>query len=258
MTTPSPSPVAVVTGGTSGIGLAIARRLLRARYRVAVFSQRAESVAAASELLTRESAESRVFARTVDLAVPAEIEGFFKELAGVWGSPEVLVCNAGISPKGPDGAVPFNAISLSEWNAVLSVNLTGAMLCCQAAGPAMMSRGYGRIILIGSVAARKRPNFAGAGYVASKAALSGLAKALVATYAASGITANLVAPGQIVTNMTGAPDSQANAAALRSIPAGRLGKPDDVAAVVAFLASQDAGFINGAIVDVNGGEFVPP
>lgn len=160
-------------------------------------------------------------------------------------------------PRETDGATPFNEIQLKEWNEVLAVNLTGAMLCCQAVGPAMMERGFGRIVMIGSVAARTRPKIAGASYVASKAALSGLTKSLVTTYAPFGITVNVVAPGRILTNMAGEPDTPTNRAALAAIPAGRLGQPDDVAAVVEFLISHEAGFVNGAVVDVNGGEFLP-
>ncbi|MBZ9739786.1 MULTISPECIES: SDR family oxidoreductase [unclassified Mesorhizobium] len=258
MTIPgSQSQVAVITGGTSGIGLATARRLLARDHKVAVFSQRSESVDAAREELTREFGHERVIARSVDLAVPAQIDAFFRDLRAIWGHPTVLVCNAGVSPKGPDGATVFHDIELAEWNEVLAVNLTGAMLCCQAVCPAMMERRFGRIVMIGSVASRTRPKIAGASYVASKAALSGLARSLVSTYAPYGITSNLVAPGRIATNMAGEPDSPTNRAALAAIPSGRLGQPDDVAAVVEFLISQEAGFVNGAIIDINGGEFIP-
>ncbi|TIO04233.1 3-oxoacyl-ACP reductase FabG [Mesorhizobium sp.] len=257
MTDRSHLQIAVITGGTSGIGLATAHRLLCRNYRVAVFSQRRENVEAARDELAKEFGTERVFARPVDLAVPAQIEDFFIELGAKWGSPQALVCNAGVSPKGRDGATPFNQIRLTEWNEVLAVNLTGAMLCCQAVGPAMMERGFGRIVLIGSVAARARPKIAGASYVASKAALSGLTRSLVSAYAAFGITVNLVAPGRILTNMAGEPNTPTNRAALAAIPAGRLGHPDDVAAVVEFLISREAGFVNGAVVDVNGGEFLP-
>jgi 3-oxoacyl-[acyl-carrier protein] reductase len=253
----SHSQIAVITGGTTGIGLATARRLLCRNYLVAVFSHRQESVEAAGDELAREFGTERIFVRPVDLAVPAQIEEFFVALRARWGSPHALVCNAGVSPKGIDGATPFDEIHLKEWNEVLAVNLTGAMLCCQAVGPAMVERGFGRIVLIGSVAARTRPKIAGASYVASKAALSGLTRSLVTTYAPFGITVNLVAPGRILTNMAGEQNTPTNRAALAAIPAGRLGQPDDVAAVVEFLISREAGFVNGAVVDVNGGEFLP-
>jgi 3-oxoacyl-[acyl-carrier protein] reductase len=251
------SRIAVVTGGTTGIGLATARRLLKAGHRVAIFSQRSESVSAAQQVLEAEHPSERILARTVDLVDASAITSFFSEVGRKWGTPDILVCNAGISPKGPNGAVEFPEITLSEWNEVLSVNLTGTMLCCQAVGSGMIRKGFGRIILLGSVAARTRPKIAGASYVASKAALAGLTKALIGPYSPSGITINLVAPGRILTSMTGTRDDAANRAALSRIPIGRLGEPDDVAAVIEFLASEDAGFVNGAVIDVNGGEVVP-
>lgn len=249
--------VAVVTGGTTGIGLATAKRLLNAGHRVAIFSQRRESVTTACKVLESEYPTQCVLARTVDLADVSAIRSFFEEVEREWGTPDILVCNAGISPKGPNGAVEFSGITLDEWNAVLTVNLTGTMLCCQAVGPGMMKNGFGRIILLGSVAARTRPKIAGASYVASKAALAGLTKALIEPYSPSGITINLVAPGRILTGMTGSHEAPANQEALSRIPIGRLGEPDDVAAVIEFLASENAGFINGAVIDVNGGEVAP-
>jgi 3-oxoacyl-[acyl-carrier protein] reductase len=123
--------------------------------------------------------------------------------------------------------------------------------------PAMKAAGYGRIVLVGSVAARTTPKIAGAAYVASKAALSGLARSIVTEYAGTGVTVNVIAPGRILTPMTGPAHSAQNQAALQRIPVGRLGDPTDVAAAAAYLASEDAGFINGAILDVNGGEFAP-
>lgn len=253
----SQSKIAVVSGGTTGIGLATARRLMDAGHRVAIFSQRPENVDAARRSLAAEHSPDRIFARTVDLLDACAINSFFKELEQAWGLPGILVCNAGISPKGPNGAVEFSTIPLQEWNEVLAVNLTGTMLCCQAVGPGMIKNGFGRIILLGSVAARSRPKIAGASYVASKAALAGLAKALIGPYSPSGITINLVAPGRILTGMTGTLNDAANRDAMSRIPIGRLGEPDDVAAVIEFLASEDAGFVNGAVIDVNGGEVVP-
>ncbi|BCH12334.1 3-ketoacyl-ACP reductase (plasmid) [Mesorhizobium sp. 131-3-5] len=207
--------------------------------------------------LSRKFGLDNILAETVDLRQPDALTDFFAKVRATWSSPSVLVCNAGFSPK-PDGQrIAFDAIPLEEWNEVLAVNLTGAMRCCQLAAPGMASNRFGRIILIGSIAGRALPKIAGASYVASKAALAGMARSLVSEYASFGVTVNTVAPGNVLTQMMGWPDSPVNQAARSRIPAGRMGRPDDIAAVVAFLASDQAEFINGAIIDVNGGEYVP-
>jgi 3-oxoacyl-[acyl-carrier protein] reductase len=174
-----------------------------------------------------------------------------------WQAPSALVCNAGFSPKGPAGRVPLAEIDLAEWNDVLAVNLTGALLCCQSVLPAMVQRQFGRIVLIGSLAGRTMPRIASAGYVAAKSALAGLARSIVSEYSRHGITANTICPGRIITEMTGPAEMPANQAALERIPLGRLGTPEDIARVVEFVLRLDSGFINGAIIDVNGGEFTP-
>ncbi|MBY5675741.1 SDR family oxidoreductase, partial [Rhizobium leguminosarum] len=222
-----------------------------------VFSHGEASVMAAGAALAEAFGPERSLARRVDLREPSAISSFFGEVARDLGTPGILVCNAGISPKGPDGPLNVSDLTLEEWNDVLAVNVTGTMLCCRAVLPGMKKSGFGRIILIGSLAGRTRPRIAGASYATSKAALSGLSRVLVSEYGPYGITSNVVAPGRILTPLTGSPESKINVDALARIPAGRLGIPEDVAAVIAFLVSEDAGFVNGAIIDVNGGEFAP-
>lgn len=249
--------VAVVTGGSSGIGLATATRLLHRGYRVALFGQNPSHVVTAEkELSARFGAES-VFARTVDITAAAELKSFFHALGRRWTMPDILVSNAGISPKGQNGPTPFAEISLKEWQSVFAVNLTGAMLCCQAVLPDMIQRGFGRIVFVSSLAGRTLPRISGPAYATSKSALAGLARSLVVVSAGHGTTINLVAPGRIATDMTGPIDSEINRAALGRIPVGRIGTPEDVAEAIGFLVSDEAGFINGAVLDVNGGEFAP-
>ncbi len=257
MTNRQTERIAVVTGGTTGIGLATAQYLLARGHRVAIFGQNEGHVRNAKDDLTREFGAERLFARTVDLVQPPQITAFFRELEQSWGSAGVLVCNAGVSPKGVDGPSPFDEVDLKEWNSVLSVNLTGAMLCCQAVLPGMVRNGFGRIVFVGSIAGRTLPRIAGSAYVTSKAAMAGLARSLVWPYGAHGVTANVVAPGRIATAMAGAISAPTNQAAIARIPAGRMGVPNEVAAAIGFLAGDEAAFVNGAILDVNGGEYAP-
>jgi 3-oxoacyl-[acyl-carrier protein] reductase len=251
-------PVAVVTGGSSGIGLAIVRRLLDDGWRVAFFSQRTSQVDAARLELRSHLTCDRVHAATVDLRAVDAVRAFFAGVERRWKRIDALVCNAAFSPKKPTGRTPLAEIPLSEWNDVLAVNLTGSLVCCQAVLPGMATQGLGRIVFIGSVAGRTQPRIASASYVATKSALVGLMRSIVSEHSSHGITANAVCPGRIITEMTGNPASPTNQAALSRIPIGRLGCPEDIARAVAFLIARDADFINGAVIDVNGGEFSAP
>ncbi|KAB2848632.1 MAG: SDR family NAD(P)-dependent oxidoreductase [Hyphomicrobiaceae bacterium] len=252
------SPVAVVSGGSSGIGLAVVKRLLAEGWRVALFSQQAARIEAVERELSAKHGAERVMARTADLREPPAVQRFLKEAERAWGRIDALICNAGFSPKGPAGRTPLAEIELSEWNDVLTVNLTGAFVCCQAVLPGMAARRHGRIVFIGSLAGRTTPRIAGASYAASKSALTGLMRVIVSEHSASGVTANTICPGRIMTEMAGNPNSPENQAALARIPCGRFGQPDDVGRLVSFLIADDAGFINGATIDLNGGEFVAP
>lgn len=251
-------PVAIVTGGSTGIGHSTVTALLASGYRVAFLSQNAHHIQQAEDMLRTTANASAILAACVDVRSKPSVDDFFALVEEHWGRIDALVCNAGISPKGVHGAVSFEDVEAAQWHDVLSVNLTGAVWCCQAALKRMKPCGHGRIVLIGSVAGRTIPKIAGAPYVASKAALAGLARSMVATCNGSAITINIVAPGRIATDMAGDPTSVTNHEALRRIPVGRLGTGADVAALVRFLLSDEAGFINGAIIDVNGGEFAPP
>lgn len=249
--------IAVVTGGSSGIGLATVTRLLESGYRVSFLGQSEAHMRTAQQKLSGRFGAENILAHTVDLSRPSQVRGFFEAVERAWAMPDVLICNAGISPKGPDGPTPFAQIGLEEWNAALAVNLTGVMMPCQAVLPHMMEQDFGRIVVVSSLAGRTIPKIAGAAYSASKAALGGLVRSLVATCAGHNITVNSVAPGRIATEMVGRLDSEINRAAVARIPVGRLGQPEDVAAAIHFLVSEAAGFVNGAVLDVNGGEFAP-
>lgn len=258
MTQSNGSRVAVVAGGTSGIGLSVARHLLGLGHKVALFGHTESAATAARSTLQAEIASNMAIVEHRDVKNQAEIRGFFSDVGCHWSAADILVYCAGISPKGPDGAAQsFLRIDLGEWNDVLDVNLTGAALCCQSALPGMVEKGFGRIVLMGSLAGRTRPMIAGAAYAASKAGLGGLARALVSEFSSKGITVNVVAPGRIITPMAGSRTSQTNLDATNRIPVGRAGESEEVASLVGFLISDQAAFINGAIVDINGGEYTP-
>lgn len=251
-------PVAVVSGGSSGIGLAVVGRLLSEGWRVAFFSQQSKRVEDAQRDLAGRHGADRVLSRTVDLREPLAVAGFLRDVERTWVRIDALICNAGFSPKGPCGRTPLAEVPLAEWNDVLVVNLTGAMICCQAVLPGMAARRHGRVVFIGSLAGRTTPRIAGASYAASKSGLTGLMRVIVSEHSGVGITANTICPGRIMTEMAGDLGSPANQAALARIPGGRFGRPEDVARLVSFLVADDADFINGATIDLNGGEFVAP
>lgn len=258
MTEHRKSRIAIVAGGTSGIGLSVVQRLLDLGYRVASFGHTESASLAARSTLDDALASGRALIEKVDVKSRAEVNQFCHKVSTIWGSADTLVYCVGISPKDPKGnARRFGDVRAGEWDEVIATNLTGAFLCTQATIGPMASKGFGRIVLIGSLAARTRPQVAGTAYTVSKAGLGGLARALVNEFAREGVTVNVVAPGRIVTPMSGSPESPINIEARKRIPTGRLGLAEDVSATVAFLVSEEASFINGAILDVNGGEFVP-
>lgn len=249
---------AIVAGGTSGIGLSIVQRFLDLGYRVAAFGHTEGASQAARSTLREALASGRALIEKVDVKSRQEVNQFCQNVSTIWGSADTMVYCVGISPKDSNGiAVRFEGVQVGEWDEVVATNLTGAFLCTQATIGPMTREGFGRIVLIGSLAARTRPQVAGVAYTVSKAGLGGLARALVSEFASKGVTVNVVAPGRIVTPMSGSPTSATNIEAMKRIPAGRLGVVEDVSATVAFLVSEEAGFINGAVLDVNGGEFVP-
>ncbi|OYX03585.1 MAG: 3-ketoacyl-ACP reductase, partial [Rhizobiales bacterium 32-66-8] len=163
----------VVSGGSSGIGFATAAHFLASGDKVAFYGENAARVDAACEMLASRFGTGPVIGKVVDQRDRAALEDFFMHVSRTWGAPDVLVCNAGISPKGPDGArIPFARISPEAWQDVLTTNLTAAAWACQFVLPAMALKGCGRIVLVGSVASRALPRIAGGAYTVSKAGLS--------------------------------------------------------------------------------------
>lgn len=237
---------AIVTGGSRGIGEAIANRLAEEGARVAVCSSRSlDSAQAVAEAI--ENRGGSALALQADVSNATDVGGLFKNVLDRWGGVDILVNNAGITRDGL-----LMRLKPGDWDAVLNVNLKGAFLCMQAAVRPMMRARSGRIINISSVTGLMG-NPGQAGYTAAKSGLIGLTKTAAKELASRGITANVVAPGYIPTEMTEKLPEQLKEKILEQVPLGTPGTPEDIAAAVAFLASADAAYITGQVLVVDGG-----
>ncbi|NLG07920.1 MAG: 3-oxoacyl-[acyl-carrier-protein] reductase [Deinococcales bacterium] len=238
--------VVLVTGSSRGLGRAMAERFGREGYRVAVHY--VASAGPAEEVVkTIEAAGGEAAAFGADVADPAACQALVKGVVERFGRLDVLVNNAGITR---DGLVL--RMKDDDWQAVIDTNLSSAFYLAKAALRGMLRAGFGRVVNLSSVVAL-RGNAGQANYIASKAGLIGLTKALASEYAGKGVTVNAVAPGFIESDMTASLAPELKEAYLQQIPAGRFGSPEDVAAVVAFLASEGAAYVNGQTLAVDGG-----
>jgi 3-oxoacyl-[acyl-carrier protein] reductase len=237
--------VALVTGASQGIGRATALTLAEAGAKVAIAARNTEKLSSlAAEI---EAAGGEALAVPMDVADAAQVKTGFQQLLAKFGKLDILINNAAITRD-----TLALRMKLEDWDAVLRTNLTGAHLCIQQALGAMLKQRAGRIINISSVVA-ETGNAGQANYVASKAGLIGLTRAIAIEVASRNITVNAIAPGFIATPMTD-PLSQELKDKMKSmIPLGRFGADRDVAAAIVFLASDEAGYITGQVLDVNGG-----
>ena len=240
--------VALVTGASQGIGWDIAQALVIAGAKVAVAARTEEKLA----LLVGEiaAAGGEAIAVKMDVADAEQVKAGFKEVIEKFGRLDILVNNAAITRDGL--AVRMKP---DDWDAVIRTNLTGAHLCIQQALGTMMRARAGRIINVSSVVAQMG-NAGQANYVAAKAGLIGLTKAIAMEIASRNITVNAVAPGFIETPMTDVLSDKVKEQLKTLIPLGRLGVPRDVAASIVFLASDEAAYITGHVLDVNGGMYL--
>ena len=234
-----------MTGASQGIGRATALALAQAGARVAVAARNAGKLAeVAAEIAV---AGGEAIAVPMDVADAEQVKAGFRQTTGKFGKLDILVNNAAITRDGL--AVRMKA---EDWDAVLRTNLTGAHFCAQQAMSVMMRARYGRIINVTSVVA-ETGNPGQVNYVAAKAGLIGLTRALAVEIASRNITVNAVAPGFIVSPMTDPLPQEVKNGLVARVPLGRMGTDAEVAAAIVFLASDEAGYITGAVLDVNGG-----
>ena len=233
---------ALVTGASGGIGEAVARALHAQGATVVLHGTRAKKLQALKQQLG-----ARAFALAVDLSDRDAVSGLIEAATDLAGPISILVNNAGITRDGL-----LMRMKDEDWDAVLEVNMTASMSLCRAAMRGMMKAKIGRIISISSVVGVSG-NPGQTNYAASKAGMIGFSKSLAAEVASRGLTVNVVAPGFIETPMTDMLDESQKTGLLSRVPAGRLGQADEIAAAVVFLASDEASYITGATLHVNGG-----
>ncbi len=240
--------VALITGGAQGIGLACARLFAERGAKVVLGDVNAERLNQSVQELSAQGAEASCV--TFNVAKAEEVQQAVTQVRERLGKIDILVNNAGITRD-----QLLIRMKKEDWDAVIAVNLTGAFLCTHEVVPIMMKQRYGRIVNIASVVGRMG-NVGQANYISSKAGIIGLTKATAQEVAARNITANAVAPGFIQTAMTEALPEAARERLMQRVPLARMGTDRDVAAAVRFLASEEAGYITGHVLDVNGGMYM--
>ena len=242
--------VVVVTGGSRGIGRAIGLRMADSDTRIYFNYSARDSRDAEETIKLIEDAGGSAWGTRVNVASQQDVQDFFKKIAEECGRMDVLVNNAGVTIDGL-----LVRMKEEDWDRVLAINLKGAFHCIQAVAKIMMKQRAGRIINMASVVG-VMGNAGQANYVASKAGLIGLTKTTARELAPRGITVNAVAPGFIDTLMTARLPEKVKKAMVAQIPMGRLGQCEDVAEMVAFLASEKASYITGQVIHVNGGMYM--
>ncbi len=238
--------VALVTGGSKGIGRAVALALAGSGHRVAVGCA-SDTAGADDTCAAIEALGSEALSFQADVSDPAALDAAFGQVESTWGKVEVLVANAGVTGDGLSLRMPDD-----QWNRVLRTNLDGAFYAMRRAMPGMVRARWGRMTAMGSVVALT--GAAGqANYAAAKAGLVGLTRSVARELAARNITCNVVTPGPIATAMTDALSDERRAQFCAQVPLGRMGAPEEVGGVIAFLCSETAAYVTGAVIPVDGG-----
>ena len=235
--------VALVTGGSRGIGAAISVALKNEGYKVAA------TYAGNDEAASKFSSETGINTYKWNVANYAESTEGLNQVQAELGPIDTVVANAGITRD-----APFHKMTPEQWNQVVDTNLTGVFNTVHPLWPAMREQKFGRVIVISSINGQKG-QFAQVNYAATKAGDLGIVKSLAQEGARNGITANAICPGYIATDMVMAMPEKAIEATISQIPTGRLGEPEEIARCVVFLASKNAGFINGSTISANGAQF---
>jgi 3-oxoacyl-[acyl-carrier protein] reductase len=240
------SRVAIITGAARGIGKAIALTFIREGAKVALVDVDKGVLEGAKNEIEKKRGE--VIAIPCDITKSVEVNAMVNQVQKTFGRIDILVNNAGIIRRGT-----IETVTEEDWDRVIEVNLKGTFNCCKAVVELMKQQGYGKIVNVSSIAGKMGDITSAPGYGPSKAGMDALTKTLARQLAKYGINANAVSPHAIETEMSAQWSEERRKEIIASIPLGRLGKPEDVAEAVLFLVSDQASFITGEILDVNGG-----
>ncbi|MGY3677544.1 SDR family oxidoreductase [Streptomyces sp. TE33382] len=246
MTTADNTRGALVTGAGRGIGAAIAVRLHELGHRVALLDRDGDAVSALSGTL--DHGAGTALPLRVDVDDAAAVRAALREVSGTWQAPDILVNNAARTAPGS-----VWDIEPDEWDAVMATNLCSVLILTRLCAPAMRHRGWGRVVNLASLAGQQGGTLAGPHYSAAKAGVLVLTKVFARELATHGVTVNAVAPASVHTPAVAQLGGPAVSGAARNIPVGRMGRPSEVAALVAYLVSEEGGYVTGATLDINGG-----
>jgi 3-oxoacyl-[acyl-carrier protein] reductase len=241
--------IAVVTGAGRGLGSAIADVLADRGAHVIVNDRTLEPATEAVETIRRRGGNASAIA--FDVADTTQVEESFRQLLADHGRVDILINNAGIGDF-----VSFPEISSEKWDRMINIHLKGSFNCCQAVLASMKAQQYGKIVNVSSVAGKRGDFIGNAHYTAAKAGIIGLTRSLALYAAPFGINVNAIAPGLVSTELTDEMSPDMKATTISRIPAGRLGRPEEIARAAAFLVSDDASYIFGETLSVNGGSYM--